>query len=182
MDKKQHNQQQNSLGGGFLLGLVLGVLITLLFSTKRGRELLKEWTEKGINKLSDLETMIKEQTEKENKQPEAPENDYIQKDQKQKEQERKLIAQEAEIIDEKPKTVSQPQIIKKEEPKPAPTPKPAPKPEIHPAWKPVEPPVSVEAKPVEVKKEEKPTPSKPEKKQEEVKPKKSPIKRFFKRK
>lgn len=182
MDKKQHNQQQNSLGGGFLLGLVLGVLVTLLFSTKRGRELLKEWTEKGITKLSDLETIIKQQTEQSAKQPEKSETDYIQKDQKQKEQERKLIAQEAEVIEEKPV----PQTPKKEEQKPlTESPKGTPKheSEINPDWKPVEPPIEPRTKPIEIKKEEPVAHEKLDKKEtKEEKPTKSPMKRFFKRK
>src|SRR5689334_17105967 len=98
MDKKQHNQQQNSLGGGFLLGLVIGILVTLLFTTKKGRELLKEWTEKGINKLTDLENIIKEPTQPSSKTTETPDNDYVPKDKQQKENERKLLAQEAVIL------------------------------------------------------------------------------------
>src|SRR5438034_1393861 len=54
------NQHHNSFGNGFVLGLLLGVVITLIITTKKGRELFKEFTEKGLDKFSDLEKKLQE--------------------------------------------------------------------------------------------------------------------------
>ena len=52
--------KNNSAGTGsiFLLGLLIGVLITLLLTTKKGREILKEFMDKIIQKVSDLEKSV----------------------------------------------------------------------------------------------------------------------------
>lgn len=57
---EQRNNQNNGIGNGFVLGFVLGVIVTLLFSTKKGREVLKVLTDKGIQKFSHLDTTIQE--------------------------------------------------------------------------------------------------------------------------
>lgn len=44
---------------GFVLGLVVGVLITLLFTTKKGRQILQTLTEEGMNKFNEVEDIIK---------------------------------------------------------------------------------------------------------------------------
>jgi hypothetical protein len=72
MEQKNHNNNQ---GGGFLLGVIVGVIITLLFTTKRGREIVKELTEKGLEKFSDLEALLQEVKDKEVYEKE--ENDYV---------------------------------------------------------------------------------------------------------
>ena len=36
MDKQQNNH--HGLGNGFMLGLLVGVVVTLLFTTKKGRD------------------------------------------------------------------------------------------------------------------------------------------------
>jgi len=59
---QERNQHQNN-GNGFLFGVIVGVLVTLLFTTKRGREILKEVTDKGIKKWSELEKLSKEMQE-----------------------------------------------------------------------------------------------------------------------
>lgn len=56
--EQQHVQRNNGLGSGFLLGVVVGVIITLLFTTKKGRELVKEMTDKGLERFSDLQEML----------------------------------------------------------------------------------------------------------------------------
>jgi len=61
MEHKQHNH--NGYGQGFIVGVLVGVVITLLFTTKKGRELFKEWTEKGLDKFSELEKKLQETTE-----------------------------------------------------------------------------------------------------------------------
>lgn len=58
---EQKNQHHNSgFGNGFVLGLLVGVVATLLITTKRGRELFREFTERGFDKISDLEEKVKE--------------------------------------------------------------------------------------------------------------------------
>lgn len=70
MDNKRNHDQNG--GNSFLLGLMLGGLATLLFTTKRGREILKELTDKGVEKISELEKRLKEVEE-----VQEEENDYI---------------------------------------------------------------------------------------------------------
>lgn len=62
MDNKNNYQNNSGFGNGFVLGLLIGVVVTLLITTKRGRELFKELTEKGMDKFSDFEDKLKETT------------------------------------------------------------------------------------------------------------------------
>lgn len=57
------NNHQNGFGNGFILGLLVGIVATLFITTKRGRELFKELTEKGLDRFSDLEDKLHEKTE-----------------------------------------------------------------------------------------------------------------------
>ncbi len=57
MENKKNNHDES--GNGFLLGTVIGSIATLLFTTKKGREIIKELTEKGIEKFSELEEALK---------------------------------------------------------------------------------------------------------------------------
>src|SRR5579872_430914 len=59
MESNKHNQN-NGIGSGFLLGVIVGVIVTLLFTTKKGREIFKEILEKGIDKFSNLEDLMRE--------------------------------------------------------------------------------------------------------------------------
>lgn len=59
MDKNNHNHT-NSQGNGFLLGVIVGVIITLLFTTKRGREIVKDLTAKGLDKFGELQKVLDE--------------------------------------------------------------------------------------------------------------------------
>ena len=63
MEDKNNNQQGG--GNSFLLGAVIGTVATLLFTTKKGREIVREITEKGLEKFTELEDALKsgEQTE-----------------------------------------------------------------------------------------------------------------------
>lgn len=72
---ERRNQQSNGLGCGFLLGVIVGVLLALLFTTKRGREILKDVLEQGVEKFSDLERLMKEQQAKET--TETEESDFV---------------------------------------------------------------------------------------------------------
>jgi gas vesicle protein len=62
MEERKNPQES---GNTFLLGLILGSIGTLLFTTKKGRELLKEVTEKGLEKFTEFEDRLKraEQTD-----------------------------------------------------------------------------------------------------------------------
>ncbi len=58
--ENKNNHNHNNGGNGFLLGVIVGVLATLLFTTKRGRAILKEVMEKGIDKFANLEELMRE--------------------------------------------------------------------------------------------------------------------------
>lgn len=55
-----HHDNNHNHGNGFLLGLILGGVVTLLFTTKRGREIVKDLTEKGLDKFSELQDEFEE--------------------------------------------------------------------------------------------------------------------------
>lgn len=56
--EKKSEQQGIGLSNGFLLGVVVGVIITLLVTTQRGKRILKLITEEGMSKLSDWENVV----------------------------------------------------------------------------------------------------------------------------
>lgn len=72
MDQRNNNHHNNG-GGGFFIGFLLGILVALLFTTKKGREVLKVLTEKGFEKFSDLEQMLDRTPE----EYEEEEDDYV---------------------------------------------------------------------------------------------------------
>ncbi len=76
MDNTHH--EGNNLGNGFVLGVVVGVVIALLFSTKKGREILRTLTEEGLSKVSNLEDLLKEESELEEEDTDVDGDDYIQ--------------------------------------------------------------------------------------------------------
>src|SRR5438132_1609668 len=59
MDAKNHNNN-NGIGNGFLLGFTLGVVVTLLLYTKKGRQILQILTDKGIERFSKLDSAIQD--------------------------------------------------------------------------------------------------------------------------
>lgn len=78
MEKQQHNH--NGLGNGFMLGLLVGVVVTLLFTTKKGREVLKTLTERGADEISELKSRlneVREQVEEDLDDPEETEIDFV---------------------------------------------------------------------------------------------------------
>jgi gas vesicle protein len=70
MDKKE--QHRGGLSSGFLLGVVVGVIVTLLLTTKRGKRILKLITEEGMNKLTNWEDMFGDMVEEYETKPEPP--------------------------------------------------------------------------------------------------------------
>lgn len=47
------NERHHS-GNGFLFGIIVGVLLTLLFTTKKGRNILKTLADEGVDSINDL--------------------------------------------------------------------------------------------------------------------------------
>lgn len=68
-EKRDHNHQSSN---GFLMGVIVGAAATLLFTTKKGREIVKDLSDKGFEKLSEWEETIEKQ-----ESIEDVENDYI---------------------------------------------------------------------------------------------------------
>lgn len=56
MDSKRHGGNLNV----FVFGVLVGVAATLLLTTKKGRKLLKVLTDEGVDRLSQLENMVKD--------------------------------------------------------------------------------------------------------------------------
>jgi len=56
----ENNNHTHNNGSGFLLGVIVGVILTLLLTTKKGREILKEVLEKGIERFANLEDLMRE--------------------------------------------------------------------------------------------------------------------------
>ena len=53
-NKEKHHSSHN----GFLFGVLLGVAITLLFTTKKGRRILKSLTDEGLEKVNQWEDLV----------------------------------------------------------------------------------------------------------------------------
>jgi hypothetical protein len=69
-EKHNHNHAQ---GNGFMLGLIVGAGVTLLFTTKKGRQLFNYMTEKGLDSFAQLQaTMDAQRIETDDE-----ESDYI---------------------------------------------------------------------------------------------------------
>ena len=51
-------QRSNNPLNGFVLGLIVGVLVTLLFTTKKGRQIVRTLTEEGLHKFSEVEDIL----------------------------------------------------------------------------------------------------------------------------
>ncbi len=69
----EHKNNHNSSGNSFLLGVIVGGIATLLFTTKKGREIARDLAEKGLQKFSELQDNMDEAIVAE----EVEENDYI---------------------------------------------------------------------------------------------------------
>jgi len=58
MEQKQHNY--SGFGNGFVIGLLVGIIATLFVTTKKGREIFRELTERGLDKFEDIEKRLQE--------------------------------------------------------------------------------------------------------------------------
>lgn len=126
--EQQQPKQQNG-GNGFILGVIVGVMIALLFTTKKGRAILRDITEKGIDKLSSLEDLAKRANNGKFDEFED-EDDYVKPEPVTTPQPAKAPESVAKVEEKKeePKPVAKPAPIEpKPEPKPAPKPGPEPK-------------------------------------------------------
>jgi gas vesicle protein len=72
----ENNNRNNNNGSGFLLGVIVGVILTLLFTTKKGREILKEVLEKGVERFSNLEDLMRESYDEDDEDLEG-DDDFI---------------------------------------------------------------------------------------------------------
>lgn len=91
MNNKDENYR-NYGGSGFLIGVVLGGILTLLFTTKKGREILKDLTEKGLEKFSEIQDSLDDVTVVE----EVDEEDYLEaEDRPSAKEESSLLASES---------------------------------------------------------------------------------------
>ena len=56
MDNKEKNHHSSL--NGFIFGVLIGVVITLLITTKKGRRILRSLTDEGLEKVSRWEDLI----------------------------------------------------------------------------------------------------------------------------
>ena len=75
----RHNHESNN---GFILGVIVGVILTLLMVTKKGRKILRMLTDESIEKISDLEKLLEQkmqevQEKKEETEDEIAGDEYI---------------------------------------------------------------------------------------------------------
>lgn len=93
----ENKNRVNNSSNGFWLGLVLGVVLTLLFTTKKGRAILNVLLDKGMQKISDLEERIKDS----DYMDDVDENgDYIKREPI---QEVRYIAEKEDVVEEQAK-------------------------------------------------------------------------------
>src|SRR3989344_2421658 len=61
------NNKQSGGGNGFLAGLILGVVIgaaiVFFLFTKKGKDIIKTITDEGLDKISDLESILEDTSE-----------------------------------------------------------------------------------------------------------------------
>ena len=110
--KERNSYAQNGGNSSFWLGFILGVLLTLLLTTKRGREVLRDLLDRGIQKISDLEDSLEKARERQT-QPsfQSPESDYVPSPVSTVKEE--IRAAMADIVAKK-SVVKEPEIVKEE--------------------------------------------------------------------
>jgi len=98
-DTTQNKQTSNGPGSGFILGIFVGVLLTLLLTTKKGREILRELMKLATEKISDMDHSIERAfTEREKilkqEEEEIQGNDYVKPDEDEVREEVRYLATE----------------------------------------------------------------------------------------
>ena len=103
MEHEKKNDEHIGSSNGFILGLILGVAITLLFTTKKGRKLLKLLMDEGADKVARLEEVLqkKEQVIEDDLDEIISGTDYVEKHQpvtdEPKEKESVIASQKDEV-------------------------------------------------------------------------------------
>lgn len=75
--EENQSYKHNGGGSGFWFGVIVGVVVTLLFTTKKGREIFRDLTEKGLDKFSDLQESLDRREAEFEEFQESEENDYV---------------------------------------------------------------------------------------------------------
>lgn len=76
MEEARRQDHHSNSGHAFLLGVVVGVAVTLLFTTKRGRKILKALTDEGMDKIGRWEKVLY-RTQSETEDDGATGSDYV---------------------------------------------------------------------------------------------------------
>lgn len=129
----EHKEQKQGGGNGFILGVLLGAAIVLLFTTKKGRAILRDVSDKVINKLSHLDDLANKADDKIDliKEEfaaafEEEEEEYVKTEPLPKAVKEEILEKEAEAkeapVEEKKAIKEEPNVLKPE-PKPEPEPK-----------------------------------------------------------
>jgi gas vesicle protein len=79
-----HHAENGGFINGLVLGIVIGVAVALLFSTKKGKKLLKVLTDEGLEKISGLEDILQDVIEEEVEEETGDENELPAVEQKKK--------------------------------------------------------------------------------------------------
>lgn len=112
---EQKEKQGGGLSSGFLLGVVVGVIITLLLTTKRGKRILKLITEEGMSKLSNWEDLFHDAVEEYQTKPAEPKLPPVDLTSVEEQEDEETI--ESAPVEEEPKIVvkkeQQPKSIKR---------------------------------------------------------------------
>ncbi len=61
-DRHNHNHNQPP-SNGFLMGVIIGGVATLIFTTKKGREIVKDLADKGLEKYYEFEKKLEDTKE-----------------------------------------------------------------------------------------------------------------------
>lgn len=107
-ETKEHRhhekQQQPHFFNGFLVGLILGFGLALLFTTKKGRKMIKALTEEGLDSISELrkrmdtiEVMIDEAEDEDYVEPKSVKNGVSEKEEKSSKQTNESEEDDGEI-------------------------------------------------------------------------------------
>lgn len=120
MDQQQKLPQSND-SNGFFLGVIVGAFVTALFTTHKGKEILREITDKSIESWDDVEKALEDMESDD--VDDSPTTEYVTPEEK---REIKYLAQDAEptvVVEESPKTqpeaAKSPVTVEKKQPAPA---------------------------------------------------------------
>lgn len=78
MDQQQKLPQSND-SNGFFLGVIVGAMVTALFTTQKGRDILREITDKSIESWDDVEKALEDL---EHGSQDSPTTEYVTPDEK----------------------------------------------------------------------------------------------------